>query len=581
MNNPKENRRLIFILSTIGLWLNAIMFIPFGKTFNMAESIIKFIVLPIVVMGLNIAITLKKFANYRPTNRFQTYASYLPIFAYFTSAFTYLIFMMNRAVPTIAYSYNTYLFLMIGFALLAVVFTIFQLSMDKINLSLTKNQVNVVDVVVYLAFVLDVICLRFTVLENYTKVELANNNFWNIALGIIIGGAILYLLFARNKKLYSTNEEFVARDKEELLNHWHHIHEESYSKAELLILYSLNNYTDERFVVKTPNTVALEEGTVNVNSDDLEKLQSQVKELKSSKAVVDAKYQKVHNDYVELQNQVQLGIAKTELESLNKELETLNATIDEENVRVNDDLDQYNDEKNAFDEKVKLLEEERGALLKELGFESIAQAKAEEEAAAERARELREQRLAARAKAAKVFKPTYEEMLEFAKSIEGENLSVVTNANNTQHKFLVGKRPYLVMQKTNNYYRVTFCATDADILNYLQSYPGMVLAAKSPKGGNFLMVSNTGEFDEELLKKFIAESLPSELAVEVAEAEAKEKERLENNARIEREYEKLQRRLKKEAKEKEEQERLAAENPSPSDENTETSEENNSSQEAA
>lgn len=53
----------------------------------------------------------------------------------------------------------------------------------------------------------------------------------------------------------------------------------------------------------------------------------------------------------------------------------------------------------------------------------------------------------ARPKIEKIFKPSYEEMVSYAQSLEGENLSVVVNPAGNQHKFLVGKKPYLVMQK--------------------------------------------------------------------------------------------------------------------------------------
>lgn len=55
---------------------------------------------------------------------------------------------------------------------------------------------------------------------------------------------------------------------------------------------------------------------------------------------------------------------------------------------------------------------------------------------------------------------------------------------------------------------------EEDILGYLRNYPGEISVAKSPKGGNFLKISNTGELDEEFLKKLISEALPAELNAE-------------------------------------------------------------------
>ncbi len=521
MNNIKyQNRRLLFILATVGLWLNVIMFIPFGKTFGEVENIIKFIALPIVILALNLVISLKKFSEYRPTNRLQSYASYLPMFGYFVSTFAYLIFMTNRAKPDAVFSYNVYLFMMVTFALISVAFVCLQFTMDKVNLSLTKNQVNVIDVVVYLAFILDLVLLRFVVLKDYTDITLDNSSAGNIIVGIVIGAAVLTLMFLRLVYFYKSNEEFVAHDRNELLNHWQNLHDEAYSNAELMILYSLNNYTDERFVVNS-NQVTVEEGTVVVDEDELAKLQSEVKVLKDDRNVANAKYKKVREELTTLQNQVKLDVAKTELEGLKKQLEVLDESINEETTRVNDDVSQYEDEKAAFEETVKQFNLDRDEYLKTIGFESIAAAKAHEEA--ELAAKAERQAALAKPKAEKVFKPSYDEMLGFAKHAEGEDLSVVVNASNTQHKFMVGKKPYLIMQKTNNYYRLTFCVKEEDILTYLQNYPGVIAVAKSPKSANFLTISNTGELDEELLKKIISESLPAEIATEEA-IEAKKAE---------------------------------------------------------
>ena len=65
MIDNKTYRKSLFILSTISVVLNILMFIPFGKTFTNAESLIKFLLLPIVVGCLNLVITLKKFSEYR------------------------------------------------------------------------------------------------------------------------------------------------------------------------------------------------------------------------------------------------------------------------------------------------------------------------------------------------------------------------------------------------------------------------------------------------------------------------------------------------------------------------------------
>lgn len=72
---------------------------------------------------------------------------------------------------------------------------------------------NVIDILMYVAFALDIILMRVFVLDPYINIALNNSSALNIIFGIVIGGAVLYLLFARLFRFYRTNEEFVVRDK--------------------------------------------------------------------------------------------------------------------------------------------------------------------------------------------------------------------------------------------------------------------------------------------------------------------------------------------------------------------------------
>lgn len=112
----------------------------------------------------------------------------------------------------------------------------------------------------------------------------------------------------------------------------------------MVILYALHNYAKERFDVEE-SKISVQEGYVNVNSDELSKLKAKYKELKTSKSLADAKHQKMKAEYIALQNKVKLDVAKTELEGLEKQFEILNASITEENARLEDDIKQYEEEK--------------------------------------------------------------------------------------------------------------------------------------------------------------------------------------------------------------------------------------------
>lgn len=546
MSNLEKDRKQLFILSLVGSAICLLMFIPFGTNFTFIEQLVKFVILPVVVALLNLLVTFTKFREYRPTNKFLSFVSYAPIFTYYISAFVYLVFVINRANPTAIFSYTNYILAMVIIGALIACGIVALLIMDRINLKLSKNQVNILDVALYIGLVIDVIIMSSVILKPLSLVTLDNSSIGNIVLGIVVGIVIVGSICYKVYKSYATNEEFVVRDKQELIDKFENQKELEHSKAELLILHALHNYSNERYVVEdTPveNNVnaTLVEGTVAVDSNELDNLINEVKVLKHNNKQDEIKHNKLKADYIALQNELKLHVAKTELEGLNKQSDLLDASIKEETTRVNDDIDQYNVDKQQFDEKVSQLEKEKVEHLQKLGFDSIEAVLADEQAKLE-AKALAKERAQ---KPEKVIVPSFKEMLDLANSIKGEDISVVTNPNGTQYKYMVGKKPFLLMQKTSSDYRVTFCAKNDDIVTYLQSYPGVIEVAKSPKGGNFLKVTNSGELDAELLNKVITGSLEAELESERLVAEAKEAEVQAKLAQ--KEEEKRQRALLKEA----------------------------------
>lgn len=511
----KSNRKVVFILALVSLGLSLLMFIPMGKTYNTAENLIKFVILPIVIFCLNLVITYYKFREYRPVNRFEGMIGYVPMLSYMISSFVYLSFLINRADVFAVYNYTNFVFLQILFGLVIAMLTIVLNLMDRVNLRLSKNQVNVVDVLFYVAFVLDVLVIKNFVTNKYLGLELVNSTFWHCFICILIGMVLLGILAYRVYSLYMSNEEFVAIDKEETIEKWMQEREDAYYNSELVILYSMYNYTRERVAIqdeKKTTELKLDESNVVVNVDELNTLKNQLKELKIQQKENAAKHNKMKESYVALQSKVKLEVSIAELEAAKKELAAVSASVDKLANNLAEDTEQYNSEKAAFDERFAQLEAERSALITELGLDKPA-----EESKTEAPKPV--------TKVEKLFVPSYQEMYDYALSLGRDDLSVVPNATGTQHKFLVGKKPYLIMQKTSNDYRVTFVADEQSLFEYLRGYPALISVATSPKGGNWLKLANTGELDPEFLKGIIKGSLEAELAYEAAAIAQKEAEK--------------------------------------------------------
>ena len=569
MHENKKYRRTLYILSNVALILCFLMFIPFGRTLGKGEASIKFLVIPAIVFIINALITIKKFEEYRPSSRFLSFVSYLPMFAYLAALCINLILISNRAEPTAVYSFETYIVVITVLTIVALLAIAVSFNLEKINIKLSKNQVNIVDVLIYVACLCAIILVRSIVANKYVGVEMYNNSMLNIAVGIIIGAIILGVLYLRSKKLYDTNAEFVHRDKQKLIDEWRKLHDDAYYNGELVVLIALNNYAKERLIFEEYEKVALPEGAVAVNKDELNSLESEIKELKGYAQAYSKQHEALKEKYVSLQNKVKVDVATTELEGLNKQLSLLDESIKEEDARVLEDINQYQKEKAHFEEKKVQLAAEKAALLAELKVQSFDELKSKEEQPAPKAEP--------KPKAEKVFVPTYDEVLAVANEVQGEAIECVVNPNGTMHKFTSNGKVFLIMQKTASDYRVTFSVLEEEIMENLRKFPGVIEVAKTPKTGNFLRLINKSEFDAEILKGFVNASLD---CVKDAERRVQEAKEAEKQAKLEaKEQEKRNKELLKEAEKivakakKEEEKALKAAEKAAEKENNATSEE--------
>lgn len=569
MHENKKYRRTLFILSNVTLVLCFLMFIPFGRMLGKAEAIIKFLILPIAVFVVNALLTIKKFEDYRPSSRFLSYVSYLPMFAFISSLFINLILISNRAEPTAVFSFEKYIVLITVLTIVAFLSVAVLFNLEKLNVKLSKNQVNIVDVLIYIACLCAIILAKTIVADKYVGVEMYNSSMLNIAIGILIGAILVGVLFLRSKKLYDTNAEFVHRDKQKLIDEWRKLHDDAYYNGELVVLLALNNYAKERLIFDEFEKVSLPEGTVAVNKDELYSLEDEIKKLRGYSQAYSKQHEVLKEKYIALQNKVKLDIATTELESLNKQLSLLDESIEEENARVLADISQYEEEKAQFEEKKAQFATDKAALLAELKVESFAELKAKNEEPAVKAEP--------KPKVEKVLIPSYDEVLSVAKAVKGEEIECNVNPNGTMHKFTSNGKVFLIMQKTASDYRVTFSVLEEEIMENLRKYPGVIEVAKTPKTGNFLRLVNKSEFDVETLKGFVNVSLDCVKEAERRVQEAKEADKL---AKLEaKEQEKRNKELLKEAEKivakakKEEEKALKAAEKAAAKENIATSEE--------
>ena len=514
-----KKQRLIFILATVSLGISSIIFIPFGSTkFTHVEALIKFIFCPVIIAILNIIITSKKFLDYRPTDRFTSFASYVPVFGYFLALVVNIVFLMTRANPIAVYTYQQFVNVMITFGVVAIGMLLCLCLFDRLAIRLTKFSVALIDTIVIVAFLINTFSFHFKIAKVYETVSLVNHTRWHSFALVVLGILFFVAIFLRMRSLYLGKAEFTSQDKEELLEKWQSKRDTEYFQAELTLLYSLLNYSADRLSIdlygEDEKKIAKHASAkVNQLTTKVSELQSQLSKIKEREAVEQARNHKMSLAYAELKNQVKIEVATTELEAVKKELEILSHNLEKHYTDYQADLVLYEEEKNELEAKLSALEKERE--------EVILKLKPVEE---EKPVEVIETR--GEEKKEKIFVFPYDALIAYAQNLSHAELSVVVNPKGTQHKFMVGNKPYLITQKTSSDYRVTFLAEDTKLLDYLQGYPGLISVANTPKGGNWLKLVNKGELEEGFIKKLVDESLVAELAFEKAKEDAKEAARL-------------------------------------------------------
>lgn len=129
----------------------------------------------------------------------------------------------------------------------------------------------------------------------------------------------------------------------------------------------------------------------------------------------------------------------------------------------------------------------------------------------------------------KKFSPTFEKMVEYAKSFsDREGFKVNENAKGNLLKFYLGKKMFLVMQSTASDYRISFITTPDKFVKYVTSKPGVFVVPKNLSDNNWIKFTNKGKEDTKVVKDIIKQ------AVQTAEKQIEEEKALKEAAKKEK-----------------------------------------------
>ncbi len=164
-----------------------------------------------------------------------------------------------------------------------------------------------------------------------------------------------------------------------------------------------------------------------------------------------------------------------------------------------------------------------------LKAEAAAKA-AEAEAEAARKAQLAAEKAKEVAEAKKAIKPSYMNLVNYASALEDDGVTVVANDKETQHKFYLNKKLFLVLSDTNVDYRLTFLASKEKAIDLIIENPKNVSKATSPKGPHWYKLINKGSFEGEQLKQIIKDALEQQKELERLAEEEKARIKAEKAA---------------------------------------------------
>lgn len=260
------------------------------------------------------------------------------------------------------------------------------------------------------------------------------------------------------------------------------------------------------------------------NSDDYSKLQ--IEEVTGEES---------HEEEVQT---VEVQDEYEDEEEDNQEVFVAEPTLEEINTTDSEEVKSLNSEKaeiakvvaekhamlNEIEAKQAALEEAKAELRKQRAdYEALL---AEVQAMKLESVEVETPEVAAPAKKTKKIVPSFEKMVEYANSFsDHEGFKAVANPKGNLIKYYIGKKMYLVMQSTNNDYRISFITSSNKFVEYLKARPGELIAPKNLKDNYWVKLTNKGKEEAKFMRKVIKEAVLTAEKQIADEAAAKQAER--------------------------------------------------------
>ena len=485
----ERDRKLFHLFAVISIALSLLVCIPYSlEKVTLFEIIAKYMVIPFAVAIFTFIGWSAKYRSYRPSVKFTTIVTYVPLFSYSAAIVfnTVLLLVRNSAV----YDQLKYNVLIIGLAAILVLVIALSHGYYKFVIKLSKNESLIADgifAVLALAYTIGGASIAFDY-RAFGGLESHSVFFILIPLVLGLGATWLHILVINHAA--KEKEEYVVKSRQELYDLWESnclTAKKIYEKVREYILESLLNYNlDVLGFEEIVEDVQETNSDVQVVADP--ELENKVNELETKNETLSVEKQALIDQNKALKEQLDEALAII-AQSKEKIVDTLQKCADNDADLIMDSLqhslDVIKSEREVVADARKKLEAEIEAQKAEIqakldahaekvALEEKAKAEAEEKARLEAERRAKEAE--ERAKEKKPIEPDFTKVVEFAVSVgkDRDDVELSVNEKQTMYKFAHNGTAFIVLQKTNNDYRISFLAKTEEMRQLLYEYNGVV-----------------------------------------------------------------------------------------------------------
>lgn len=485
----ERDRKLFHLFAVISIALSLLVCIPYSlEKVTLFEIIVKYMVIPFAIAIFTFIGWSAKYRSYRPSVKFTSIVTYAPLFSYSAAIIfnTVLLLVRNSAV----YDQLKFNVLIIGLAAVLVLVIALSHGYYKFVIKLSKNESLIADgifAVLALAYTIGGASIAFDY-RAFGGLESHSVFFILIPLVLGLGAAWLHILVINHAA--KEKEEYVVKSRQELYDLWESnclTAKKIYEKVREYILESLLNYNlDVLGFEEIVEDVQETNADVQVVADP--ELENKVNELETKNETLSAEKQALIDQNKALKEQLDEALAII-AQSKEKIVDTLQKCADNDADLIMDSLqhslDVIKSEREVVADTRKKLEAELEAQKAEIqakldahaekvALEEKAKAEAEEKARLEAERRAKEAE--ERAKEKKPIEPDFTKVVEFAVSVgkDRDDVELSVNEKQTMYKFAHNGTAFIILQKNNNDYRISFLAKTEEMRQLLYEYNGVV-----------------------------------------------------------------------------------------------------------